>query len=278
MKTYRSEQFTDCGVFLFRQSCGGTDAPHLHNFTELVYVAEGACEQTVNGVTFRAHAGDVILIEEGMTHAFSSYGQRFSYYNLILTREFLDKYARDALFCVPQGEDGRCAVSLGTRERRLFETLLDEMMHELLGGGYAALSAVGGMVRTLLSLFYRALREKTAENAEGGRFAALLTEIEGRLTEPLTLSSLATAVGYDEEYFCRAFKRYVGKSPMAYVRERRVLRAAALLSGSDLSVSEIGARCGFYDRSVMARAFHRVLGKSPSEVRKPSPEGEIMLR
>ena len=268
MKTYRSDQFTDSGVYLFRQRNGNRDAPHKHNFTELVYIAEGVCTQSVDGVSFRAHAGDVILIEEGMTHAFDSIvGQDFAYVNVILTREFLDKYACDALFCHPEGAQGRHAVSLGTRARRLFEDLLDEMTHELLNGGYAAHSAVGGMVRTLLSLFYRALHEKRSESAEGGCFAALLTEIEGRLTEHITLASLAASVGYDQEYFCRAFKRHVGKSPMAYVTERRVLRAAALLSGTDLSVSEIGARCGFYDRSVMARAFRRVLGKSPSSIR-----------
>ena len=271
MKTYRSDQFTDSGVYIFRQNYGGEDAPHKHNFTELVYIAEGVCTQTVDGLSYRACAGDVILIEEGMTHAFSSIGRGFSYVNVILTRDFLEKYASDTLFCGLEEGEKTSVVSLRGRDRRLFESLLFEMTHELLNGGYASLSAVGGMVRTALSLYYRRLHEKAREGKDGvkreDRFQKLLAEIEGHLDEELTLSVLAAMAGYDEEYFCRAFKKSIGKSPMAYVTERRVLRAAALLSGTELSVGEVGARCGFSDRSVMARAFARTLGVTPREVR-----------
>ena len=274
MKTYRSDQFTDSGFYVFRHNCGGFDAPHRHNFTELVYIAEGVCSQTVDGIEYRACAGDLILIEEGATHAFRTLDGGFSYVNLILTHDFLDRYAKDTLLFGDAKKEEKYRITLYGRERALLERLLDEMTHELLADGDGQLAVIGGMVRTCLALYSRALHRRENPSRDGSRFASLLAEIEGRLGENLTLSSLAASAGYDEEYFCRAFRRAVGKSPMAYVTERRVLRAAALLSGTDLSVSEVGARCGFTDRSVMARAFQKVLGKSPREVRGGPPKAE----
>ena len=115
MKTYSSDQFTDNGFYLFRQSYRGQEASHKHNFTELVYIADGVCHQTVDGVCYRAASGDVILIEEGMTHAFGADDREFTYVNLILTHDFLQKYADDPAFCQPTDRKKMHAVSLTAR-------------------------------------------------------------------------------------------------------------------------------------------------------------------
>jgi AraC-like DNA-binding protein len=49
-------------------------------------------------------------------------------------------------------------------------------------------------------------------------------------------------------------------------------RATALLSGSDLSLSEIAARCGFASHSFFTKTFKRLYGITPTAYRLGLPK------
>ncbi len=68
--------------------------------------------------------------------------------------------------------------------------------------------------------------------------------------------------------FRRHFARYLGKSPAAYLLERRVLHARQLLIGSRRPVAEIAAACGFTDPFYFSRRFRLECGCTPGEYRR----------
>ena len=61
-------------------------------------------------------------------------------------------------------------------------------------------------------------------------------------------------------YFCRYFHQEMGKTPFAFLNEYRIKKAAILLDGSSLSVSDIAINCGFDNISYFIRKFKEYQG------------------
>ena len=68
-------------------------------------------------------------------------------------------------------------------------------------------------------------------------------------------------------WFARAFRRATGAPVHAFVRERRLERARAMLV-SDMPLAEIARVCGFADQSHLTRAFRTRYGVTPGEARE----------
>ena len=91
--------------------------------------------------------------------------------------------------------------------------------------------------------------------------------IESHLEENIALETLADIAGFSTFHFARAFKQSEGVTPHGYLVERRVERAQKLLTGANLSLSEIALASGFSDQSHLARHFRQRVGVSPSMFR-----------
>ena len=92
--------------------------------------------------------------------------------------------------------------------------------------------------------------------------------IEARLDGQIQLAELALACGMSPGHFSRAFRRTTGVPPHRWLLRRRVDRACGLLLRSDLTLAEIGGRCGFYDQSHFTRVFEKALGMTPGAWRR----------
>jgi len=99
-----------------------------------------------------------------------------------------------------------------------------------------------------------------------------------RLAEPLTLmlehperahslESLAEAASMSRTTFAQAFKSGHGQSPMVYLRETRLRRAAGLLQGTDQTVDQVAASVGYSSRSQFSKAFTSHFGVTPAAFR-----------
>jgi quercetin dioxygenase-like cupin family protein len=61
-------------VFLFRGEPGRGPGPHRHPYDEIQFIQAGRGRWTVEGETFEAGAGDVLVIKAGEVHAFTAIG------------------------------------------------------------------------------------------------------------------------------------------------------------------------------------------------------------
>lgn len=95
-----------------------------------------------------------------------------------------------------------------------------------------------------------------------------LSYIREHYQEKIYLKELAGKAGMNEQYFCRFFKQVIGKTPMAYLNEFRVLRSMALLRETDASVMEVCLESGFYNLGNYLREFRKVTETTPLKYRK----------
>ena len=62
-------------VFLFRGEAGRGPKPHRHPYDEIQFIQGGRGRWTVEGETFEAGAGDVLVIKAGEVHSFTAIGE-----------------------------------------------------------------------------------------------------------------------------------------------------------------------------------------------------------
>lgn len=92
--------------------------------------------------------------------------------------------------------------------------------------------------------------------------------IEGHLSEPIRLATLARLAGLSTYHFCRAFRQSLGLPPHHYHSRRRIEHAKHLLASTRASVTEIGLTVGYSETSSFSSAFHRTTGLTPTAFRR----------
>jgi AraC family transcriptional regulator len=108
----------------------------------------------------------------------------------------------------------------------------------------------------------------SATPSQADPFVALVAWIEQQLAEPLTLERIAARAGLSPYHFSRLFTARMGRSVMAHVRGRRLVRGARRLCDEpDLKLVELAFDCGFDSQEAFTRAFKRVFGVSPGRFR-----------
>lgn len=154
--------------------------------------------------------------------------------------------------------------------RGIFEALAEECQKSG-PGGRAMLTAL--MNQCLIEV----LRE--VEEQSGGSLPWLSALDDPRLSKVVeaildhpeksyTLESLADIAAMSRATFVRRFEKSFDRTPMDYLRDVRLRRAAQLLQTSSMSVDGIAARVGYASRSHFSRAFQDLYGVSPADFRK----------
>ena len=107
-----------------------------------------------------------------------------------------------------------------------------------------------------------------ATSSDPDPFVALVAWIEQQLDEPLTLDAIAARAGLSSYHFSRLFTARMGRSVMAHVRGRRLVRGARRLCDEpELKLVDLAFDCGFESQEAFTRAFKRVFGISPGRFR-----------
>lgn len=99
------------------------------------------------------------------------------------------------------------------------------------------------------------------------RLRRVTAYIEAHLGEPLSVRNLAELARMSPSHFTTMFRRSTGVSPYAYLMERRMAKARALLAEDALTLVEIGARLGFSSQAHFTTAFRKRFGATPSAFR-----------
>ena len=96
----------------------------------------------------------------------------------------------------------------------------------------------------------------------------MLEWIDQNLQTTVTLRKIAASANICSRECQRVFQRYVHYSPMEYLRLKRILMAAELLSTTDSPVIDIALECGFSSSSYFSKQFKLLTGSTPTEYRK----------
>lgn len=83
----------------------------------------------------------------------------------------------------------------------------------------------------------------------------------------INMDNLCSYLGISQSYCTALFKSQTGMSPMRYLNNLRVQKAAQLLSGSNMKINQICQKVGISDPYYFSRFFSKAIGISPTQYR-----------
>ena len=105
---------------------------------------------------------------------------------------------------------------------------------------------------------------------QAGNLEEVARYMEEHLDEPLSIPQLSRRALLSPTAFKAAFRQRFGLAVHAWLRQRRMERAAQLLRGSSLTVLEVAQSVGYSSGSQFSTAFRQRYGTSPGKFRKMS--------
>ncbi len=143
------------------------------------------------------------------------------------------------------------------------------MIQEVYGRELAVI--VSDMCIHMRSATHSAPQKSALSVAIGSRNPRLLSAIDlmsAHIEDPLSVVEICDELQISRRHLERLFNRYTGETPVRYYYDLRVSRAHALLSETNLSVTEIAMATGFNNTNHLSLQFRRKFGVSPQAFRK----------
>jgi len=283
MKRWEKNDLYDIPGFRFHTCHGrlasGSWKERNPEFGRLVLVRNGTAVHTCEQGLFPVSTGDVFYIFPGSEHGFRNISN-LEYFDILFDHsmflhphpELLRLPGYRALF--HDGPKRQSNHQLSSRLRLngpplnraldLIAALRAEYEHR-----YPACEAV---IRSQLVLLITHLARQYAEqrlacSSTAIGIARAATYIEINYRENILLNDIVGAACMSRSSFMRAFRELYQMSPLKYLNEIRLRKAAFLLKCDTASITEIAFRVGFSDPNYFSRMFRRYYGKSPREYR-----------
>ena len=136
---------------------------------------------------------------------------------------------------------------------------------------YSAAALVSRFVLLLVELARALGRRDSADQTTrrgGEKLSGILMQLAEHPERDYPLRALGRALCVSDSTLLRLFRRRTGMSPHEYLMQLRLKKAAALLLGSELAVSEVASECGFSDSNYFCRRFRRYAQMPPLEFRR----------
>jgi len=252
---------------------------HVHDFSELVVVTGGRGMHKIQNEAWPLSAGDVFVVKGDEAHEYCELDE-LNLINILYLPDRLRWNLRD-LVSLP-GYHALFTLEPQWRRRHQFKSrlhlppaeighvlgLIDQLDAELQTRtpGFAFLAIA--LYMQLVGVLSRAYnRSRNPDSQALLRLAGTITHLETNYANPVELDDLAEMVHMSKRSFLRTFRAATGQSPIAYLIQIRVNRAADLLRTTNSPVTDIAFEVGFLDSNYFARQFRQLMGITPRAYR-----------
>lgn len=254
---------------------------HRHEFDEIVLVTVGSGIHHTRFGSQRIAAGEVLIIPEGESHAYSECGDMVIYNCMIRIRQIPlplgELYHHPSFVALFLGtkeqyerDGGFPHIRLNTKNALRAEAIMQRcnLEAETRKLGWS-LSCFGGFLEylTILLRHYH-----TAENDAGycsQKVRECLHLINAYPEQQHSVAWFCRKVGLSKSTLYRYFKRATGMSILDYQLTIRLSQAAyQLLNDRERSICEIAQQAGFKDSNYFSRLFRNRFQMSPREYRQ----------
>jgi AraC-like DNA-binding protein len=253
---------------------------HGHaDFSEVVVVTGGHGLHRIEGDSWPLSAGDAFVVKGREAHEYRDV-DALSLINILYQPDRL-KWDLGDLLSLP-GYHALFTLEPQWRRRHRFNSrlhltpaelghargLIDQLDGELTartpGFGFMA-TALFMQVVGYVSRAYG--RSRSPDSQALLRIASAITHLETHFAEEIELDDLAGMAHMSKRSFLRTFQAATGESPIAYLIQIRVNRAADRLRTTSDPVTDVAFAVGFKDSNYFARQFRRVTGVTPRAYR-----------
>lgn len=256
--------------------------PHWHEEMEWIYFQKGDFPVWINTKEYQVHAPAFMCIHPEELHA------------LILEKDGIESavvFPVDIL-CFERYDAAEAKVLGPLAEGKLrmpvlcqsgdaaFEELsacykeIEQMLRQMKEQKNMLYLNIKAKMLELIAVAYkydlltRQVREGREEAGTVENLKKVLQYIGEHYSSPIRLSELAELVNMNEQYFCRYFKKNIGKTITEYINVIRVEKAATALAETEDKIIDIASACGFDNIGYFIRRFKKEKDMTPSEYRK----------
>lgn len=248
-------------------------ASHWHTDFELVRIIEGELHISLNNTLYVAKKDDIIFINSETVH----HGDPINciYECIVFHAEFLYSEKFDCFSFIKSIIDGECMINecFPADQSKSYRALCDIFESIKSNTPIRKLDVISSFYR----FFAAAYEEKRYTHPIGSNALAndkgivmlkkILAYLRGNYDKPISLETISQTIQKSPKYTGTFFKSMTGKTPIEYLSEYRVEKAAHKLRTTDLSVTDVAFSSGFSDLSYFIKTFKKIKGVSPGKYR-----------
>lgn len=256
---------------------------HWHDELELLAIQEGTAHVSVNGGDYTIMPGEGFFINTGALHRVWRKGEETCQLHSVVFHPRLVGGSVDSILWQKYLEpllSNPCCVHLSYAEEwekaalRAIQAAWQLCVSEVEGFEFQVREQLSHLIFLLSKNRPPAERmppEKTLRDGE--RIKIMLQYIQEHYSGVLTLSKIAQSAAISENECLRCFRSMIGSTPIQYIKQVRIQKAAELLTSTDRKISDIAAECGFQEMSYFAKTFRTLKGSTPSAYRQHNSLG-----
>lgn len=257
---------------------------HFHESLELYFMLEGERYYFVEQDFYHIRTGMAILINRSQIHKSSMINGSQGHRRFLLQ---LDASILDHYFSLPDipslqslGENYWGTAEFSPADWKLVLCLIGliktEMSRRTLEGNSMGLL----LAMQLVTVFVRARKDQeitARSNQLSGhkvrtgmyhKIHEITLYLQNHCSDPCPLDDIAARFYISRSYLTRIFKSVTGFTVTEYLTVCRIRKAKALLTKTDLSITEIAAQTGFGNITYFEKIFKRMTEYTPLQYRK----------
>ncbi len=252
---------------------------HWHKETEMIFLERGRFTVNLQMNEFQAEGPLFLFVNPGEIHGLKlAPGQKES--AVVFELNMLSFSGLDGVqleLIRPLLEEKRLFPPMVEKDHPAFPRILEAYREVCREAGRKTLDAYllvkANLYRILAELYGKdaflasgTMVQADREKAECGK--KILRFIDQEYGRKITIEEAARVVSMNPQYFCRYFKRLMGKTFTEYVNGVRIEEAARLLGETQEKVIDIASACGYENIGYFIRRFKEQKGITPQEYRK----------
>lgn len=243
----------------------------MHDFYEIVLVEKGSGIHITEKERYPIFHGDIFLIKPGFAHTYEEIKQ-LRIINIIFIPETINFPLYD-LKNLPgykdffeSSLDSKHNLNLNAEQLNTANEIILEMRYEQQNRqiGYEYFMHLDLM--RLSGLICRSYFKPSVFSDKGvTKLVNVLRFIEHRYKEKIQMDELSAIAGMSPSSLLRVFHDEVGETPINYLLNLRLEKAAKMLRETQASISQISYAVGFNDSNYFSKMFRRKHSCSPRE-------------
>lgn len=257
------------------------NAPHTHDYFELIYLSRGRCTQVINGISCNLKEGDLCLLNPNSTHCIAIDSEDTLLFNIMINRSLF----QESFLCLIAENDlisnfFLTAIFTESEEKNflyfpryensnsgnLIQTLIREFYEEEFGFKKSMECYLALLFNELIRCQKKRIDEANYELMGNNRLSEILLYMNVHKCDA-TLNSVAKEFHYHPNYLSALIKKYANKSFSEIIQDAKLQEVCYYLTKTDIAIEEIGNIMGYYDRSYFNRVFKKHFHMTPSEYR-----------
>lgn len=250
--------------------------PHSHDYIEILYLYSGEGRYEIDGVTYDVAAGNLLIINPGVTHAniVTNPDNPLTILALGLCDvKFMDM-APNTITFETQTPVLQAGSELQNHIISIFFRILAEKEQQCLGK-YDMMRLYLGQILLHIIREYKnpaqtlVSKPSFTSHRKNHVVQTIMDYMEGHYAEKISLDGIASNMYLSPIYISKIFKEKTGESPIQYLIKIRLRNAVRLMKEHpDYSIRQIAQEVGYDDAYHFSKIFKKHMAATPKDYRR----------